>query len=145
MKFINISKIKFLLILFILYSCSNNNYNTNMVGRYESFVPKFTIDHYSIGDVLLLNIDSTYNYQTCGNLISGKWKLNKQKDSLLLFCFDFKYRNDSLNEARHPTCDSSLLWDKFKILRGDYLLNKVKADNNRIMLNIKLKKMKQVI
>lgn len=143
MVYKKIFQIELLIVLCLVYSCTNNYEARGFAGRYESYVPHLYFGGYTIGEVLLLNKDSTYNYQTCGNVIKGKWKLNYTKDSLLLYCFDFKYKNDSLNKLRSVIVDSSVAMDEFKLLKGGFLLERFRNKKNGKMVNIKLKKIEK--
>lgn len=119
-----------------MFSCSKHYTFKEMAGRYESSTPKLSFKSYAIGEVLILKVDSTYYYKGCGQIIKGKWDFNSLNDSIFLFCHDFRYRDDSLNEARKPTCDPTLPYDKFKILHGPSLIYR----NNK--LNVMLSKVK---
>ncbi|MCF8445952.1 MAG: hypothetical protein K9H61_03060 [Bacteroidia bacterium] len=87
-------------------SC-NNNSTKLIIGRYASVRPSYPflyyqyfangIRSYGLGSELILNTDSTFEYLTCGNIMTGKWATNS--DSLLLTIFSNKYRNDSLNKV----------------------------------------------
>ena len=143
MDYKKIFQIELLIVFCLIYSCTNNFEKRDIAGRYESYVPHLSFEGYIIGEVLLLNKDSTYNYQTCGNVIKGKWKLNNTKDSLLLYCFDFKYKNDSLNKLRSTIVDSNIAMDEFKLLKGGFLLERVRNKKNKKMVNIKLIKIEK--
>ncbi|MFY0643659.1 MAG: hypothetical protein JXR19_04265 [Bacteroidia bacterium] len=56
------------------------------------------------GTTLVVNQDSTYIYESCGNIITGHWKVID--DSLNLFAVTNRWRSDSLNkngfDGRHP-------------------------------------------
>jgi hypothetical protein len=54
------------------------------------------IRHFSIGSELRINVNSTFLYTTCGNIISGTWTASR--DSLFLHAKTNRWRNDSLNQ-----------------------------------------------
>ena len=68
-----------------------------------------------IGGAIEIKEDSTFYYQTCGNIVTGNWRL--KKDTLYLFSESNRWRNDSLHlngfEGRHPTTSDKPM--KFKI------------------------------
>jgi hypothetical protein len=51
---------------------------------------------YTVGSELQVNEDSSYCYITCGNIMTGTWKI--KDDSLMLMMETNRWRNDSLNE-----------------------------------------------
>ena len=72
---------------------------------------------------------SSFIYETCGNLIKGKWKLNFQPDSVLLFCNDFKYKTDSLNHERDTVCNPNASYMQHNIISNKYLLTSFRYKN----------------
>ncbi len=88
-------------IFFINESCKTyDNEKRVLVGNYKSGKTKgiaSILDKtaYIIGSELSLNKDSTYTYNTCGNISEGIWKV--RNDSLFLYCKTNKYQIDSLN------------------------------------------------
>lgn len=69
-----------------------------------------------VGQVLVLQPDSTYYLKTCGSHIAGKWKV-KDGDTLLLFCERNRLRNDSLNKIEKPTCQTEPR--KYRLINGE--------------------------
>jgi hypothetical protein len=97
---------RYLIILFsiILMSC-NNDSTKLIIGRYTSVRPSYIymyfqfftngIRSFAVGSELILKTDSNFVYTTCGNIKTGKWKINS--DSLFLKIESNNFRNDSLN------------------------------------------------
>src|SRR5438094_62877 len=104
----------------IVSSCgqSVNKNNNNIIGKYSSkefnFFEKayYYVNHIitTSGSSLEINADSTFLYTTCGNIISGRWRI--KSDSLVLFIYTNRLRVDSLNSKTFPP-DS--LKERFKI------------------------------
>jgi hypothetical protein len=101
-------------VFFVLIISGCNSNHSNIIGVYKSmgykeysFVKRvsmyFKKETYTKGQILVLLPDSMYYLQTCGNHISGKWKI-KQGDTLLLFCERNRLRNDSLNKREKSSC-----------------------------------------
>lgn len=93
-----------LLFLFIaLLSCKQETSN-DLTGTYESI--RYSVferpleslkrinDRRAVGTTLILNSDSSYQETTCGNIMTGTWRV--KNDSLLLFCENNRWRIDSL-------------------------------------------------
>lgn len=53
---------------------------------------------------LQIKEDSTYKVINCGNVITGNWVF--RTDSLILYCKDNRFINDSLNRFRTLSCGS---------------------------------------
>lgn len=89
-------------------------------------------ESYVLNSVLMLNEDSTYNLNTCGNVIKGKWKT--KHDSLLLYCTYNYIKNDSIRNVRKPVCG-----DKPSVFFIEYentvLLKSYFFSNNRKIIN----------
>jgi len=54
------------------------------------------INNYSVGSKMILSRDSTFQYITCGNIITGTWR--SQVDTLYIKIRTNRWRNDSLNK-----------------------------------------------
>ena len=85
----------------------------NLVGEYASFHPKFKNGKYTIGNRLKLNKDSSFNYESCGETVKGRWSLIN--DSVILFCYQFIYKNNNLNKLRSTYCANDIPYETFKI------------------------------
>lgn len=101
--FIRIFKISWILLFFLFCSCTS----TSVIGTYKSSQPNFVVQQFekriqkkgrTLGTVLRLNKDSTYNYETCANYGIGNWSIIN--DSLILFPDSLSWKSDSLNEKR---------------------------------------------
>lgn len=117
-----------LFICFLLYSCQVQH--PNLIGTYKSN-PKYSLlhylgkrEHFAIGSTIILNSDSSFNYETCGNVLKGYWKLNN--DSLILNVISNRYRIDSLNYT-WPKLKISVL--KFRVIK-DILIFEDRINNN---------------
>ncbi len=136
----------FIVILFILYSC-NSESPGNIGGTYVSENPSFvrrgiyflSNTWYTIGDSLELMSDSTFFHQTCGNSMTGNWRI--QNDSLFLFCHSDIYRIDSLNSIlKKADCEGSIL--KYKIENDRLILSRIFNDHKKYYSNL-VRKVKQ--
>jgi hypothetical protein len=54
------------------------------------------INNFSLGSKMLLSKDSTFQYITCGNIITGTWR--SKLDTLYAEIRTNRWRNDSLNK-----------------------------------------------
>lgn len=109
-----IFRIQILLGIFVGIGCHSLQ-SVSLPGLYESRRSFERGSNYAIGETLTLNPDSSYEYKSCGGIEKGFWKLNTSRDSLLMFCKNFRYINDSLNRARNTTCYSSVPGYIYKI------------------------------
>lgn len=57
---------------------------------------------YILNSELNLATDSTYQLSTCGNLISGHWRVSK--DSLYLYCEQNIFKKESNYKKATPSC-----------------------------------------
>lgn len=96
----------------------------SLMGKYKSVIPTFSNKNYTTGNTLILNVDSSFSFETCGEFISGTWKTNDEQDSLLLFFVSYEYKNDSLNKFPLKSWDKTQPSEKFKILSNGYLFAK---------------------
>lgn len=109
-----------LALIVLLYSCSNRP-DRNMVGYYTSTSTLLSKGDYVVGNSLEVKSDSTFYYVTCSAIIRGKWEL--KNNIMLLFCYEFSYRNDSLNRSEKPFCNDNEPWESFVILKNGDLLS----------------------
>lgn len=88
--------------LFLFAACSASR--QQLPGRYVSskitywdypYLAMHGIHSWVVGSELVLNIDHSFTYTTCGAIRTGKW--NERQDSLFLVVETNKYKNDSLN------------------------------------------------
>lgn len=142
-------KLKLVSILIILLiSCSSTKTSKEIIGFYKSkkynfiehYIILFSGKSYAIGEILKLKKDSTYVYNTCGNVISGYWRI--RGDTLLLFCQKFRYKRDSLNRVLDTNCRGSI--DKFYIhpngeLRQQFYVTIPKSKRKVLGLNYLVK------
>jgi hypothetical protein len=80
------------------------------VGTYKNFKPSkaqaywiklsLRYNSYMLGSSVELKADSTFIYQTCGNIEIGKWTI--EEDSLVLYVSDGRHKNDSINAINLP-------------------------------------------
>jgi hypothetical protein len=54
------------------------------------------INNYALGSKIYIDIDSTFLYITCGNIMTGKWRC--KDGNLFLQIQTNRWRNDSLNK-----------------------------------------------
>lgn len=138
------TQFKFICFLFAIISavgCSVQN--TNMIGSYKSkefnkinrgYLYFFkNAPNVVIGSTLNLKADSTFHLVNCGNTIDGKWQIHQ--DSLLLFCEDNKWNNDSLNiygyNGDFLDCGNGAPY--VYIIEKDVLKNKVKPKGKTVL------------
>lgn len=76
------------------YSVRNKNLSDRIFLRQQQAGSRI------IGSSLVLEADSTFQYQTCGNNMSGRWRA--QQDSLLLTVLTNHYRSDSMAKTPAP-------------------------------------------
>ena len=83
----------------------NKKENVQLIGQYESVdygaIQRIlhnisTKTSWAMGTSLTISEDSTFILLNCSSIQKGSWK--KEKDSLILFVNDVRYRNDSLQE-----------------------------------------------
>ena len=125
----------------ILFGCSNNH-STNYIGTYTSIKPGYieTIKYYVFGynyiikDSLILNVDSTFELTTCGNILNGKYKLSA--DSIFLFATRNRFRIDSLNKWNYTKTTT----DSIRQLTIPYI--RYKVDGDQLVSVTKRKKLK---
>jgi len=120
---LKINKYYFLFFIFF-HSCKLLN-NESIIGHYESYqIGKLeTIKHvvkngfkkiyFSAGITLDIKADSTFTYATCGNILTGRWRV--EKDSIILHEKTNRFRLDSLNNVLPPP---RIGIDKFGIDKG---------------------------
>lgn len=125
----NLKKVLIIVVLFV--SCSTKSKN-NLIGEYASQNPLFNTGNYTIGNTLQLKKDSSFNYEGCGQIVRGKWAL--VKDSLVLFCFDFNYKDKELNQSTAHQCSDSIPFESFKI-QDDGDLESCFKNKNRVIKN----------
>lgn len=127
----------FVLLVFIFSNCQN--IHNDIIGIYKSknikqysFLDriKLYINKESIitGQTLVLMQDSVFYLQTCGNHVSGKWRI-RTGDTLLLFCERNRLRNDSLNKIEKSSCgfDPSKYYVHDGILESWFYIGGVKT------------------
>lgn len=134
-----LSKILIAALSVLVFGCSSDN--PNIVGLYTSKdfnIASKTCYYFrnirtTSGISLELKSDSTFSFQTCGNIIDGNWKT--AKDSLFLFCKNNKYRIDSLNivgyNGRFAKCNEK---PRAFLIDGNVLKNSWEK-NGRAYLN----------
>lgn len=104
------NKIVFLFFTFFFLSCKTNKNIESLTGSYVSekysFVSKVFMalkkESYVLNSHLVLNKDSSYQLNTCGNIIKGKWWVNK--DSLFLLCVENYSTKDTTLNFAIPIC-----------------------------------------
>ena len=79
-----------------------------------------------------LNSDSSFIYVGCGQIVAGKWAMTN--DSVVLFCFDFKYKDSLLNQSTMHQCNESVPYECFKIIDERYLESSFRQ-KNRVIKN----------
>jgi hypothetical protein len=131
--------------LLLIVNCSNISYEAVITGKYESkkynLIDNFFIQtsgkSYVNGSSVELKEDSTFLYNTCGNIIKGYWNI-RYNDTLYLYCQEFKYKNDSLNKVLVTKCNSEP--DKFYINpNGELQRQYVLKEQNLIILDYLVK------
>ena len=118
-------------IVTLLVDCAVKS-KKEMIGEYASYTPVFNTGNYSLGNKLTLKKDSSFNYEGCGQIVSGKWSLIK--DSLVLFCTEFNYKNKELNQSTAHRCNETIPYECFKIEDDGDLESSYKY-KNRIIKN----------
>ncbi len=93
--------------IIVVLGCDSDN---SIVGAYKSERPSkveyatFWITKGAIrsisGQELKLKSDSSYIYKTCGHIITGSWKVDD--DRLTLIQESKRWKSDSLNEVDYP-------------------------------------------
>lgn len=87
-----------ILTLLFFYSCAKNNfeiagtYSNDKINKISNYLNG---RHYSLGDSLVINKDSSFTYTNCSMKFTGNWKVNN--DSLLLYFYEKTFHIDSLN------------------------------------------------
>lgn len=80
----------------ILQSCITNNKTVSIGGNYVSMGPSFfqsLFYSYAIGMKLDIRSDSTFLYETCGNIGNGVWNISG--DTLELKLLNYKLKSES--------------------------------------------------
>ncbi len=88
------------------------------------------------GSSLLINEDSSFVNNNCGNVIKGYWKIDG--DFLLLYCTSNLYLTDSLNKAMRPLKCGSVP-SKYKV-ESDRLKSEFYLDGHKMYDNLIKKK-----
>ena len=127
----------------LLCSCKSKQKTQSISGKYVSEKYKIASkifmalrkESYVLNSVLILNNDSSYLLNTCGNIIKGKW-IN-HNDSLFLFCHENYIIKDSIRNSRIPSCGgkpSIFIIDKKKAvkLKSSFYFKSKKTLNNLI-------------
>lgn len=104
------------------------HYKSKIYNRLQHLYYQVHNTTYVLHSTLDINADSTFVNTICGNIITGNWRL-KGTDTLMLFCKNNTYRNDSLNKIRSHSCGSEP--DKYFIhssgeLRQTYFIKELK-------------------
>lgn len=113
-------------LLLISISCSSVKKKQVLIGHYESktytvfqrIVMQMKNQTYVLQSNLELNNDSTYTFRSCGNIISGTWQVI-HCDTLVLYCTNNKFRNDSLNKVKIASCGTKP--SKYEIMKNGEL------------------------
>lgn len=119
----NLKICSILLICFAFTSC--NAHSDGIAGRYAN-KNRGILDRvfdavtgknasYAIGNKLILNTDSSFEYHDCGSVVYGNWDISKKDDTLKIFCR--RYKSQSVDSPFH-SCFSTTPWHTFKI-RGN--------------------------
>lgn len=114
---------KYILIISILIISSCKNKVNEIAGTYKSASLDFAeyLKYGTTKDMegmdLLLNVNGSYHYDTCGILIDGNWEV--KEDSLFLKVDQIRFKSDSINKIRKPEIRNDFL--KYKI-EGNTLL-----------------------
>lgn len=125
---------------FLLFGCASHSNVKGLAGKYQS--PKYGLmakikmainkESYVLNSVLVLNEDSTYHLNTCGNVIKGNW--TTKHDSLLLYCTYNYIKKDSIRKVRTPICGDKpsvfLMEHENTVLLKSYFFS-----NNRKIIN----------
>ncbi len=139
--------LKYSIIFTVFFSCSSTKkplfgtYKSKKETRFDKLFNSY--DYWAIGSILNLEKDSTFYMKNCGNVLEGKWKV--EKDSLLLFIDSNRFVIDSLNEIPKLKEQLKLYENKtssFK-LKGKKLFKKIIAtetNGDKSILVLKLKK-----
>jgi hypothetical protein len=139
-------KTLFVLLSLLFLKCSTQNSVLSLTGKYVSkkynFIDKMFMRLNSESNVvnsdLTLNNDSSYIYNTCGNIIKGKWQV--KRDSLILFCYENNYRNDSINKIKTLSCGDkpviyAIEYSSPIELQQTFLIKSEKVVNKLIKIN----------
>ncbi len=137
MKLLNRKYSLIIMLVIFVSSCTYHQSSVSLIGTYKSYTPKFSFKKYSIGDNLTLKSDSNFIYENCGNISTGFWRLNSSNDSVLLFCVDFKYKNDSLNRINKVHCNPSIPLEIFYIESDGILINEFIAKKSKYFTSLK--------
>jgi hypothetical protein len=117
----------------VMLSCSPvkhgivGHYKSKTYNRLQHMYYQVHNSTYVLHSTLDINADSTFVKMTCGNAITGNWRV--KADTLMLICKRFTYHNDSLNKIRDTICGSDP--DKYFIhssgeLRQTYFIKELK-------------------
>lgn len=125
---------RILLLVLIGFGFACQQANRPVVGKYRSVSTGLLKERYEyifknsvriIGSELDIRQDSTFRYQTCANLMTGKWHL--RSDSLFLMMQINRWRIDSLHEhgwkGTHPKPGGEARF----VIKGDRLIEYGKA------------------
>ncbi|QYJ68672.1 hypothetical protein [Flavobacterium litorale] len=96
----------FLFMVVALLGCKaehSSEGNHDLIGVYKSKKPnKFNVAigrvtgvSYGVGNKMILNKDSTFVYETCAMVISGKW--STENDTLLMYYDKKRFKVEELN------------------------------------------------
>lgn len=88
------------------------------------------------GNNLKLNADSSYLLQTCGNLISGHWRIDKT-DSLVLFCTT----NIKLRDKSKQSCGTAPM--KYAVKQNGSSLYRTIENGKLLLVDCLVKKQEQ--
>lgn len=88
----------------------------------------------SIGNKLFLHKDSTFEYLDCSNVIKGNWAISNTQDSLILYCKQYKSRDEVKNNWRDNAYDS-IPYMFFTILENGNLVDTIKT-KHKVFLNL---------
>ncbi len=119
-------KMTFLIVVAFLHSNCDIG-NQSILGSYKSTKPFLSIGNYTIGNTLCVKNDNTFLYETCGEIIRGKWKL--KLDSLFLYCTTYTYKNDSLNKTLKTSCSENVPVEVFYVYKNGDLLSEFRYNN----------------
>ncbi|MCC6369718.1 MAG: hypothetical protein IT236_01805 [Bacteroidia bacterium] len=125
---------KFILLIFLFYSCVLSSNKTQLAGLYvskqlssfDSIALKLKGEGHEVGGELELKSDSTYIKKSCGNDIHGHWKV--EGDSLVLFCEKNLHFKRGNTEPENWSCGTAP--EKFFIEKSGELIQ-YSIDENR--------------
>ena len=96
-----------------------------------------------VGSSLELNADRSFEYQTCGNIMTGTWSV--KKDSLMLNIKTNRFQIDSLNEVGFEGRKLVQEGEGYFLIRGNDLVRKEDArfDDETMKSFVKLVKVEK--